>query len=144
MEHPKAVGDRSTLVIMAALQEVGYGIYVPFGENTRIDLILEDGNRLIRIQCKTGRLRSGAVRFSMCSNYAHHRNPAQAQRDYLGEVDAFAVYCPQTSGVYLIPIGSIPLRRLGTLRIEPARNNQRRKIRYAADYEVGRVRLERS
>lgn len=139
MEHPKDKGDRSTLAIMMALRELGYGMYVPFGENTRIDLVLEDGDDLIRVQCKTGRLRRGAVRFSMCSTYAHHRNPARSQRDYLGEVDAFAVYCPETGGVYLIPIEQIPLRTLGSLRVDPPRNNQRERIRFAADYEIGRI-----
>jgi hypothetical protein len=75
MEHPKAVGDRSTLAVMLALREVGFAIYVPFGENTRCDLIIDDGIRLARVQCKTGRLRQGAVRFKTCSSYAHHPNP---------------------------------------------------------------------
>jgi hypothetical protein len=35
MEHPKDVGDRSTLAIMLALRDRGYGVYVAFGENTR-------------------------------------------------------------------------------------------------------------
>jgi hypothetical protein len=143
MEHPKAVGDRSMLAIMAAFQEAGYGLYVPFGENTRTDLVLENGDGLIRVQCKTGRLRSGAVRFSVCSCYGHHRNPGQARRDYQGQVDAFAVYCPETSGVYVVPIEAMPARTQGALRVDPPRNNQRWNIRYAADYEIGRVRLER-
>jgi PD-(D/E)XK endonuclease len=46
MEHPKAIGDRSTLAVMAALQRLGYGLFVPFGENTRCDLVIEsDGQR---------------------------------------------------------------------------------------------------
>jgi len=40
MEHPKAVGDRSTLAIMLALRAVGFAIYLPFGENTRSDLVI--------------------------------------------------------------------------------------------------------
>jgi hypothetical protein len=57
MEHPKDIGDRSTLAIMLALRERGYGVYVAFGENTRADLAIDDGQRLLRVQCKTGRLR---------------------------------------------------------------------------------------
>src|SRR5205085_11831290 len=41
MEHPKVVGDKTTLAVMAALYEAGYGLYTPFGENTRVDLIVE-------------------------------------------------------------------------------------------------------
>jgi len=127
VEHPKDVGDRSTLAIMAALREQGFALLVPFGENTRYDLVIDDGRRLSRVQCKTGRLRNGAVRFKACSVSAHHRRPATI-RDYLGQIDFFAVYCPETSG---------------SLRVDPTRNNQRKYIRFAADYEIGRVQLER-
>lgn len=43
MEHPKAKGDRTTLAVMLALHEVGVAFAVPFGENTRYDLIIEAG-----------------------------------------------------------------------------------------------------
>lgn len=144
MEHPKDVGDRSMLAIMAVLREEGVAMYVPFGENTRTDLIIEDGDRLARVQCKTGRLRGGAVRFSTCSCYGHHRNPERARRDYQGQVDAFAVYCPETGGVYVVPIEDLPVRVLAALRIDPPRNGQRKRIRFAADYELGRVRLTKA
>jgi PD-(D/E)XK endonuclease len=139
MEHPKDVGDRTTLAVMLALRHGGYRLLVPFGENTRYDLVIDDGSRLAKVQCKSGRLRAGVVTWSMCSNYAHHRHPRAVRRDYLGEVDYFAVYCPETCGVYLIPIEDIPLRRAGSLRIDPPKNNQRKFIRYAARYEIGRV-----
>ena len=64
MEHPKDVGDRSMLAVIFALRELGYGLYLPFGENTRCDLILERDGFLDRVQCKTGRLRKGAVVFA--------------------------------------------------------------------------------
>jgi PD-(D/E)XK endonuclease len=67
MEHPKAKGDRSTLAIMLALHEAGYDLLVPLGENTRYDLAIDDGSCVARVQCKTGRLRHGAVTFNACS-----------------------------------------------------------------------------
>jgi hypothetical protein len=142
MEHPKRIGDRSTLAIMGALHQAGYELYEPFGENTRCDLILDDGNRLIRVQCKTGRLRRGGVIFNVCSSYGHHRNPGQARRSYQGQVDYFAVYCRETSGVYLVPIEDLPTRSSALLRVVPPVNNQHRKVRFAADYEIARVAIE--
>jgi hypothetical protein len=141
VEHPKDIGDRSTLAVMAAVQRLGFGIYMPFGENTRCDLIMESQAALVRIQCKTGRLRGGAIRFAACSSYGHHRNPGTARRDYRGQVDYFAVYCPETTGVYLIPVDEAP-RTGAHLRIDPTRNNQRRGVRFAADYEIARVTTE--
>ena len=127
---------------MSALQESGYALYLPFGENTRCDLIVERDGELIRIQCKTGRLRDGSIRFAVCSCYGHHRNPETARRTYQGQIDFFAVYCPETRSVYLIPIEDVPLKVAAYLRVHTPRNNQRRRIRMAADYEIARVTTE--
>ena len=127
---------------MSALQESGYALYLPFGENTRCDLLVEREGELIRIQCKTGRLRNGSIRFAVCSCYGHHRNPATARRSYEGQIDFFAVYCPETRSVYLIPIEDVPAKVAAHLRVHTPRNNPRRRIRMAADYEIARVTTE--
>jgi hypothetical protein len=139
MDHPKDIGDRSTLAIMLGLRARGYGIYVAFGENTRCDLVIDDGRSLSRVQCKTGRLRQGAVTFATASTYAHHKNPRVIRRTYQGEVDFFAVFCPETGGVYLVPIEDVPTASFARLRVEPSRNRQERFVRHAAPYEVGRL-----
>jgi hypothetical protein len=143
IEHPKDIGDRSTLAIIAALQENGFATYLPFGENTRCDVVIDRDGVVSRVQCKTGRLRRGAVIFPVCSSYAHHPNPRMARRDYRGQVDFFAIFCRETTVVYLVPIDVLPLTREAALRVDPARNNQRSRIRLAADYEIGRVAIER-
>jgi hypothetical protein len=140
-EHPKSVGDRSTLAVILALEANGFRVYLPFSENTRCDLVVDDGIQLGRVQCKSGRLRSGAVRFNACSSYAHHPNPKVAKRDYTGEIDYFGVYCRETGGVYLVPIDEVPVKRQGALRVEPARNGQVRLIRLARDYELARIQV---
>jgi hypothetical protein len=139
MKHPKDIGDFTTLAAMLALRDAGFAVFVPFGENTRYDLVIDDEKRLARIQCKTGRLRDGAIRFAVCSCYGHHLRPGQARRDYHGEVDYFAVYCPDTGGVYLIPIDDLPIKVQAALRVDPPRNCQKRGIRFAANYEIARV-----
>ena len=113
MRHPKDVGDTSTLAIMLALQTQGCSVYVPFGENTRIDLIVDYGSRLSRMQCKTGRLRNGVVSFATCSSYAHHPNPKDAQRDYEGQIDEFAIFCPELGAVYVLSLDDLDAKRRG-------------------------------
>jgi len=142
MSHPKDIGDRTTLAVMAALREAGFAVLTPFGENTRYDLAIDDGSKLFRVQCKTGRLRQGAVRFAVCSCYGHHLRAKDARRDYQGQVDYFGVYCPETVTVYLVPIADLPVRVQAALRVEPARNRQRCKIRLASSYEIGQVSIE--
>lgn len=126
---------------MLALQTAGFAILEPFGENTRYDLVIEDGTRLIKVQCKSGRLRGGTVRFPTCSCYGHHRHPDRVRRSYHGEADLFGVYCPETGAVYLVPVADCGHVQT-TLRVTPAANNQSAGIRWAADYEVARVTVE--
>jgi hypothetical protein len=142
MEHPKAIGERSQLAVMVALDRAGYPVFVPFGENLRYDLVIDEGHKLSRVQCKTGRLLAGAVRFRACSSYAHHLNPKVIKRDYLGEIDHFGVYCVETQDVYLVPIESAQVRRECSLRVDPSRNGQKLGIRQAADYLIARVSIE--
>ena len=139
MEHPKDVGDKSTIAIMLALRAEGYALLVPFGENTRYDLAIDNGACLRRVQCKTGRLRNGAVLFATCSCYAHHGSTAEPRRDYRGQIDDFAVFCPDMGTVYLIPIDDLDVRTLGSLRVDPPANNQFKKIRLASTYEIARI-----
>jgi hypothetical protein len=141
VEHPKVIGDRSTLAIMWALRAAWYDLLVPFGENTRYDLAIDDGRRLAKVQCKTGRMRNGAIVFKVCSSYAHHPNPKDRFRPYGDGIDYFAVYCPDNGGAYLIPRQDVANKFQALLRVEPAKNAQRLHVRAAADYEIGRLKL---
>ena len=141
MKHPKDIGDRSTLAVMLALRETGYAVSVPFGENTRYDLIADDGERLLRVQCKTGRLSNGGVVFRPSSSYAHHASPRVTRRRYEGQIDYFAVYCLDNGGVYLVPIEDVGTTWMAILRVEPARNGQRKRIRPASDYQVATIEV---
>lgn len=139
-EHPKLIGDRSTAMVLARLLEVYEVVLLPFGENQRYDLVIEDGEKFIRVQCKTGRLRKGVVQFPTRSVTYHHPNqPIQAIRthNYRGQADVFGVYCPETDGVYLVPVDEVGTRQ-GSLRVEPTRNSQAKLIRWAVAYGVTR------
>ena len=130
--HPVDVGHRSEAAIIRELELRGYSVSVPLGTNQRYDLIVDVG-RLLRIQCKTGRIRNGAVVFRTESIRSNTRRAYR--RGYVGEVDWFAVYCPDNNGVYFVPIEGIPLGE-GRLRVEPTINNQAAGVRWARDYEL--------
>src|SRR5579864_547175 len=142
MDHPKDIGDRSTLAIILALTEAGYHVLLPFGENTRYDLVIDVNGSLSRVQCKTGRLRKGAVCFRTSSSYYHHPTPSPPAKHYRDQVDFFAVYCGETCGVYLVPIDDLAAEWQAWLRVDAPRNNQHRGVRFAADYEIARVTTE--
>ncbi|MFL5844835.1 MAG: group I intron-associated PD-(D/E)XK endonuclease [Solirubrobacteraceae bacterium] len=129
--HPVDVGIRSEGAILGELSKRGYNVLTPFSYNHRYDLVIDLGDRFVRAQCKTGRLRTGAVVFgkvsTRCSTTAVHR------RKYDESIDLFLVYCPDLDAVYAISIDDV-LDGVSMLRVEPPANAQRRRINWASDF----------
>ena len=126
-------------MVLARLLEIYEVVLLPFGENQRYDLVVDTGSDLIRVQCKTGRLRNGVIKFAACSVTYHHPNQMDAKpykHDYRGTADMFGVYCPENDRTYLVPVDEIG-KNLGSLRVERTQNNQELKIRWAGQYEIG-------
>lgn len=106
-------------------------MYLPaFGSNGRIDLIYERDGAPVRVQCKTACRIGAAIRFWTTSNTAN--SPV----DYAGQIDEFGIFAPTTGLVYMVPAGEVPDRAC-FLRLEPPRNGQRVKVRWASDYVLG-------
>ena len=127
------VGQRTEAVILAELVKRGHRVLVPFGANHRYDFVVDSGERFLRIQCKTGRLRRGVIHFNAQSIRSNSRTVQR--RSYKGEADVFAVYCPDPDRVYALSVEEAT-RTLGTLRVDSPANGQRKGIRWAADYEL--------
>ena len=133
--HTVTKGDVTVLKVAAALAERGERILMPFSSNERYDLALDRSGALFRVQCKTGRLKNGAVTFNTCSSTAHHVSGTMKQ--YVGDIEAFGVYCPQTNNVYLVPIADVShVKRMARLRVDPTKNGQAYNVRHAAIYLV--------
>jgi hypothetical protein len=52
------------------------------------------------------------------------------------EIDAIAVYSPDTDKSYLIPAREVEGCATISLRLGPTRNNQAAKVRWAREYEM--------
>ncbi len=102
----------------------------------RYDLILDDGNKLSRVQVKYGgaakanasgsilvdfRIRNG-TRTSTYNNYSK------------SETDAILVYIPDIDEVLWFGPEMFDGRSTLTIRLEKAKNNQTKKILFASDY----------
>jgi hypothetical protein len=133
--HPVDIGQRSEAAILAAFIERGFEVLLPWGTNHRYDMVLDLGDRFLRIQCKTGRLKNGAVEFSARS--IRSNTITTLMRSYVGEIDYFAVYCPANRGIYVVPCDETTRNNV-YLRIDAATNNQHKRIRWAAGYELAR------
>ena len=106
---------------------------MPFGSNHRYDFVLDLAERFVRVQCKTGRIRDGVVQFNAQSTRCNRKGAYT--RGYAGEIELFAVYCPENERVYAVPIEEAT-STVGTLRLSRPVNGQARRIRWAVDYEL--------
>ena len=127
------VGLRSEAAILSELVRRGYAVLLPLGVNQRYDLVLDIGGRLVKAQCKTGRLRAGAVTFSTRSIVTSKTR--NVFRGYVGEADVFLVFCPATDGIYVVPVDEAPKTQMH-LRVDGCRNRQREGVNWARDYEL--------
>ncbi len=68
--------------------------------------------------------------FNTCST-----DHGSGRQPYTGRADVIAVHVSQNEDIFVIPVGECPSFQ-GMLRLTPPQNNQRRGIRFAADYTL--------
>lgn len=127
MKSTCSTGNRSQAEVLTALLRAGYVVSLPFGDGHPYDFVVDDGKNMHRIQCKTGRLRNGAVRFNTASTLGA-RGGLLSRRGYIGRADLFAVFCQATGGTYLIAVASTPKAQCN-IRVAPSLNGQQRLVR---------------
>jgi hypothetical protein len=124
-------------MVLAALVKRDFHVLLPFGDGHPFDLAVHLGDStFLRVQCKTAWRRGGCLIFK-CRTNDHGRG----RQSYAGLADIFGVYLPSTQSIYLVPIDGVASFE-GRLRLEPARNNQQRGVRLAADYEIDQWSVE--
>jgi hypothetical protein len=138
-------GNSSEAVVLTAYVQAGFLVSLPFGGGASYDFVVDSGARLIKVQVKTGKLEAGCVVY----NARRHRGSKyDAFRRYEdGEVDVFAVWCPDTRQLYAVPAAHSSAVE-GRLRIAETKNCQAKKIKWARtfgwDEHIEGLRGERS
>jgi hypothetical protein len=118
-------------MILAALVQHEFDVLMPFGDGHPYDLVLCIRHSIfVRVQCKTAWARGGCLIFN-CRTTDHGRGP----QSYEGLADVFGVFFPPAKAVYLIPVSDFPGFE-GRLRLEPAKNNQKKRVKLAEGYEL--------
>jgi hypothetical protein len=128
-------GAAAEAEIAAALIRLGLVVLRPLSEGGRYDLVIDVGERMLRIQCKWAS-RHGAKLTARCGTCRH--TPAGYRRSTYSaeEIDAIAAYSPDTDRCYLLPILDVEGRATVTLRLSATANNQVEGVRWAQHYEL--------
>jgi len=129
-------GTVAELAITLAAVKLDVAVYKPVSEHSRADLMFEIGERLLRVQCKWGRLSPAAdtvmvrVGGCRCSPNGYVRTTYAET-----EVELFAVYCGELDRCFLLPAARLAGMSQVHLRLTPPRNFQRACITLADDFD---------
>lgn len=135
MSNSKDIGDRTESKVLAALIEYGYNVSIPFGDNDKYDLIVDDNGSLYRIQCKTAwKNKAETIRFNTHSQTT--KDGEYYEHTYGDAIDAFLVYYPTTDTLYWINETDATTQKM-ELRFDSRINHP--SINWAESYEFDGV-----
>jgi hypothetical protein len=138
--HTKDKGDIAEVAVILSAMKAGWSVSKPIGENQRYDLILDDGVALLKVQCKSGKLHNNIIVASLVRMARVSGVSGKFKREHYKqtEIDAFAIYCPDTNQSFLIKIKDLiidnKIQGSIKLRVNESTANNQHTIRLANDY----------
>ena len=134
--NTKDVGDVTEAKVIHELISNGYSVCVPFGDNDKYDLVVDDREHLHRVQCKTGWTnKANTMRFNTHSQTT--KEGEYHENTYHGEIDAFVVRYPENENIYWVDIDEATEQKM-ELRFDAEIDHP--SINWAEEYEFqGRI-----
>lgn len=128
-------GDIGELAVATELVRLGYNVSIPFGHDVAYDLVVEVDGALKKVQIKTTQQKNGVL-VARCKRVTNITCGKQVRTTYTSDdLDYLIVYDIDTQQCYNIPLDLVDETEDSlNLRVEPTKNNQRKKIRWARDY----------
>ncbi len=124
---PVRVGDVSTHAIITEFLKLGYVVSIPTSNDCRYDIIVDDGDILHKVQCKTAQVVRGYINFPTSSSNRSKK------RDYRDQVDLIAAYCERLNEVYICRPEEVPKTEV-RLKLLETDEEQVEGKRYAVNF----------
>jgi PD-(D/E)XK endonuclease len=132
---PSQKGAAAEAAITSIVIQLGLTVLRPLCEGRRYDLVLDLEPELLRVQCKVAKRLAGVLSVGLCTN--RYTPSGYVSTTYTAdEIDAVGAYSPELDRCFLIPVEEVAGRRAIHLRLDPTRNNQAERIKWARDYEL--------
>lgn len=125
--NTKDIGNIAEVKVLGDLVSAGERVLIPWGDNLRYDLAVDDNGNLIRLQVKNARYRKGVVKIKAYRSEYNNTTP----QGYQDEIDFVAAYCPDLEEIYYVSIDECSKNI--TLRVDPPKSKNK-NIRWARDY----------
>ena len=137
MAITKQKGDIAEAFVVYILKANGFNVLIPWGEDTRYDIVSEKNGIFKRIQVKYVTQKNGYLEVAIrsCNNHSiiHYS---------LTDIDTIAAFDEQNQKVYFIPLNRIKNKSSFKLRLLPTKNQQNKFIHQAAEFESNFLALE--
>ena len=129
--NTKDIGNIGEAAILYKLNEIGYSVYVQFGDNCPADYIVSNGKKLLKVQVKTSVGNDETVVFDLTSCYkekgkiVRHKYSVQKVDYFLCyDINSHKLFCIKNNG----QMTAI------TLRYKCSKNGQIKNINFAEDF----------
>lgn len=127
--NSKHIGNIGEILAIAYLVKKGYYVSIPYGDNARYDLIVDDGIKLHRIQVKTTvPITDSFAEFYLQSSQAHR---GKGKEGYTGQIDAFILVDIKNEKLFYTEDTE---RTFIKLRYLPTESGQVKGINFAEDF----------
>jgi hypothetical protein len=129
MTQKKQLAKEGELRFAAEFLRKGWQVFLPYGDDSPVDLLIEKEGKFKRVQVKATRPIDGAIHCRLKSS-----NNWQVKKYTKKETDYFAIYDYENKKGYLVEIEDIEGMTEPLLRLEKPKNNQTKGIRLAENY----------
>lgn len=131
---PNAKGAIGEQLVTADLLRQGFDVFVSVADTSRSDLIALAEKQVIRIQVKTSSVKNGVVKLSLRKTCL---NPKYNYTYRKGDFDVVALVIAETGRIaYVSLAAALKCGNILNLRVEPAKNKQKRHIRNFSDFST--------
>lgn len=137
--NSKDKGNIGEAVVLAQFVKRNIAVSIPFGDNTRYDLIAQFKGKLNKIQikyCHQKISKAGSISCPCSSSLNHTTN--KVRTTYENEIDYFAFYLAEWNKVILVPMEIIGSKKTIAFRLDAPKNNQE-KCNIVSDYEFDKI-----
>ena len=131
--HSKEKGNIGEAIILSEFTKLGIPVSIPFGDNTRYDLIAEFNGKLNKIQIKyCNDITSTDSIICKCASSTNHTTNKH-YTTYENDVDYICAYLNPINKCVIIPIQDIGKQKQINLRLTSPKNNNK-DVHYVNEY----------
>lgn len=131
----KAKGNLTELQCITSFVKAGYKVSIPFGEDSRYDFIADDGERLLKIQVKTCKLRKNhTITFKTESIRGAVQGKPRVVPYTKDEIDYFATFFD--GECYVVPVEEGNHHGITLHLKDKTKSGQVKYVKFCKDYRL--------